>query len=501
MAISKIMGTKPRIAWLLVSVLALGCGGKAAPKQSGPELPAAAREYPALRYVPSRPTYAIAAKTVRAAQRGLADLADSFGLVLDIDRGRLGGELRALFGVDPFSPEELAAVGIDLEGSATVFSEATDPTFVVHLAAPTETAAFLDKQRARAGQTQSVMVDGHEIFSAEVVGAVGVSWTIADDWLWVHFTFGTKRDDTSWFTASKRPGAPAWTTSWDWARAIATSPSVVGFLDPKALLGKLATKVTSARACVQLLEPVERVAVALSASSEGNGGASGKFAFELGASSQVIARAVLPPPDGWVAASERAPLAAQWNLDLPVVATALGPCAKLFDVDLASFTGYGARTARVILRSFDPSGPSGTGALALDLANKRYFASRLDDIPLRSRFEDKKQFGPYAGRHLSIPMVPDVDYVLTDSIALAAIGDGILARLVGTGKPGAAAPIVAVDVLPAGLSTAAWTSLFELADIPGARRIPEALSHWRDIHLGATLEGTRLVVEASGNRR
>ena len=87
------------------------------------EFPAAAREYPALRYVPSRPTYAIAAKTVRAAQRGLADLADSFGLVLDIDRGRLGGELRALFGVDPFSPEELAAVGMRLLAGSWLGSE------------------------------------------------------------------------------------------------------------------------------------------------------------------------------------------------------------------------------------------------------------------------------------------------------------------------------------------------------------------------------------------
>jgi hypothetical protein len=495
------MGTKPRISWLLVSVLALACGGKAAPKASGPELPAAAREYPALRFVPSSPTYAIAARSVRSAQHGLADLADSFGMVLDIDRVRIGSELRAIFGVDPLSPDELASVGVDLDGGVVMFSEATDPTFVVHLAAPAETAAFLDKQRARATQTQSVIVDGHEIFSAEIVGSVGVSWTIADDWLWVHFAFGTKRDDTSWFTASKKPGAPAWTASWDWARAVATSPTVVGFLDPKALLGKLATKVTSARACVQLLEPVERVALALEASGDRGARASGRFAFELGPTSATIANAILPPPDGFAAASERAPLVAQWNLDLPVVARTLGPCAKLFDKDLASLTGYGARTARVILRSFDPSGPSGTGALALDLANKSYFAARLDDIPLRSRFEDKKQFGPYAGRHLSIPLVPDVDYVLTDTVALAAVGDGILERVVGSGKPAARAPILALDVLPAGLSAAAWAALLELVDVPGARRIADALTHWRDIHIGATLEGTRLVVEASGNRR
>ncbi|MEJ7603650.1 MAG: hypothetical protein WKG01_37530 [Kofleriaceae bacterium] len=477
--------------------LVFGCGGSAA-KPTRPDI-AAPGEYPGLRFVPARPTYAFAARSVREAQRGFGDLADTFGLPVDVDRVRLGGELRGMFGVDPLSPEAVAEIGIDLDGGIAVFSAATDPTFVVHLAAPAETTAFLDRRRAQAPKTQSVVIDGSEIFSARIAGSVGISWTVDRDWLWVHFAFGADPEDTSWFTARNQPATPSWTADWAWASGTTASPSVLGFVDVRALLGKLSSRIATARACVSLVEPVSRVAVAVEARSGGRVAA--KLALDVGPSSAALRKAILPAPEGFASVASGAPVSAQWNLDLTYALAALRPCMTAFGHDVAAIESYGIRSARIALRSIEPGALKGTGVVMADLASKRHVAGLLDQIPFRSRFEDKKQFGPFTGRHLSVPMVPDVDYVLTDQVAFAAIGDGLLARAVGSGKPVTGGPILAIDLVPGAMPAASWTYLLELAEVPRAARIVEGLARWRDLHFGATLDGSRLVVEASGNRR
>ena len=494
MAISKNMA---RLSPCLAIVLAVGCGSKTASTPTAPDV-AAARAYPGLRFVPSRPTYAFAARSVRDAQRGFGDLVDTFGLPLEIDRVRLGNELRGVFGVDPLSPEAVAEIGIDLDGGIAVFSAATDPTFVVHLSAPAETSAYLERRRAEAPKTQSVVVAGREIFSARTDGDIGISWTIDRDWLWVHFAFGTDPEDTSWFTGGTQAAA-SWAADWEWARGATAAPSMLAFLDVRALLGNLSAKIAAARACVSLVEPVARAAIAVEASTGGH--AAARLAFDLGPSSATLGKAILPAPEGWASVAAGAPLAAQWNLDLSYALAALRPCMTMFGHDLAAVEGLGIRSARVALHSFDPGALKGTGVVSADLSSKRYVAGLLDQIPFRSRFEDKQQFGPYSGRHLSVPMVPDLDYVLTDTIALAAIGDGLLSRAVGAGRPVPAGPILAIDLVPGAMPAAAWTHLLELVEVPRAARIVEGLGRWRDLHLGATIDGSRLVVEASGNRR
>jgi hypothetical protein len=209
---------------------------------------------------------------------------------------------------------------------------------------------------------------------------------------------------------------------------------------------------------------------------------------------------IVPAPAGWDAVAKTAPLAVQWNLDLEAVRGAIAPCIGLFGVDLARLDTHGVRAGRVILQSFDPEDKSGSGALALDITSKQVFADWLDDIPLRSTLESSRTFGPYAGKRLSVPFGPKLDYVLTDKLVLAGVGDGLLARVVGNG-PGAPGPIFAIDIAPAGMSPQAWEFLLRTAQIPAARRIAEHMQRWAAARVTLRLDGTRIGFEAMGNRR
>jgi len=480
---------------IVAVVLAAACGGGSGTRSQPPAAHPVASTYAATRWIPARPTYAIGARTVRDAQRGLRDVIESFGALVDVGLPEVSGALRAILLVDPLAPDALAAIGVDVEGGIAVFSEDLSPTVVVHLAAPAQFQAFLDQQTAL--RTQTVAVDGVEVVTAVLADDLRLSWAVADDWLWLHVGIpGAPETGTRWFSASRRPGAPTWTADWSWAQG-AGRPAVVGFVDLRGMLAMLGPRVAEAAACVQLLEPVGKIALAVEGDAQQ---LAARLAFELGPAAQTLAHATLPAPEGWAAAAARVPLAVQWNLDLPFVRHATAPCARALGVDLRALDALGLRTARALLRSFDPDDRRGTGAVALDLAHERFFAARLEDIPLRSALENKRQFGPLAGRSLAVPMFLTIDYVLTPSVALAAVGDGLLASIVGQGgaTPG---PVFSLDVQPLGLSREAWQALLELVDAPHARRVVERLLQWREARISLAIDGSRLVLAASGSRR
>src|SRR5262249_27907975 len=164
-----------------------------------------------------------------------------------------------LLGVDALHADPTAAIGVDLQGSWAVFSEDLSPTLVVHLSAPDQMTAFLDHQRERGLVTQSVIVDGTEVFSASLIGGVKISWAIARDWMWVHFSLPGARDDGArWFTASHAPHRAGWTDDWAWARAAAgTAAGLVGFFG-RGTVARVARALPDAMACGQLIEPLGR---------------------------------------------------------------------------------------------------------------------------------------------------------------------------------------------------------------------------------------------------
>lgn len=488
-----------RIALVACVAALAGCPRATPASHSAP--PAVAKGFPATRWVPAQPTYVLASPTVREAQRSLRDVIDSLGVIAGVEAGEISRELGRLLAVDPLSPDALANMGIDVEGGFVVFSEDVSPTFVTHLSAPDATAAFFDRQRERGLVTQSVIVEGTELFTAALPGTpIKVSWAVAGDWLWVHFALPIGNEDaTSWFTSSHRPEGRGWSKDWQWASKAADGlkPSVVGFIDPKDLIATFTRKVPDAIACAKLLDPVSRVALAI----EGDGKhAAGRITIDIGAAAPSVAAAILPQPEGFGAIAAKAPLAVQWNVDLVTVRAWLQPCLATIDADLKFLDGKGVRSARAVLVALDPDQKTGEGAVALDLAHKRFFASKLDDVPARSLMERRRTFGPHKGHSLSVPFVASVDYVLTDTLALAGVGDGLLARVVGSGAT-VKGPLAAIDVAPPALSADAWKMLLSALDFGRVDRIVERLLRWRDGHVALTIEGSSLVLSAGGNRR
>lgn len=474
----------------------LGCGG--GKQAAAPRAAPAAGPYAATRWIPARPSYAVGARTFRDAQRGLRDLVESFGPLVDLDADDISQGLRAVLRVDALSADAVAAIGVDLDGGFAVFSEGINPTVVVRLASAAQFQTFIEQQQQAGLRTQSVVSAGVEVFTAPLPNQVSISWAIADDWLWLHIGLPFAADDAAtWFAASRRPGAPTWTADWQAAQGSA-QPAVVGFADVRRIVGELGPRAPAAAACARLLDPVSKLTLALDGDAKQM---SARFAFDVGPAAASITQATLAVPEGWAAATAQVPIAAAWNLDLAVVRTTVAPCTTALGIDLLRrFEDLGVRGGRAFLRSFDPDERSGSGVASLELAHKRYFAAQLDDIPMRSVLERKRQFGPYAGKALAIPMFMTIDYVLTDAVAFAAVGDGMLASVVGKGGtvPG---PVVALAVHPLGLSREAWIGLFDLLDVPQPDRVADHLLRWREARLAVTVDGARLVVAASGTRR
>jgi hypothetical protein len=331
------------------------------------------------------------------------------------------------------------------------------------------------------------------VFTAPLPGRVRISWAVAEDWLWVHFLLPDMPDDSAtWFTSSRKPTAPTWA-----AELAAVKAPVAGFVDVARFVGDIGRRVPEVGACFQALEvgALGKLVIALAGDPKQ---ASARVTLDVGALAPRIATSVLPIPEGFAAATAQVPIAGQMNVDLAAASTKLAPCVQLMRIDLRDLEQLGIRAGRGYLRSFDADAREGTGAVSLDLTHKTYFAAQLDRIP--GFLHRKRTFGAYAGKSVSIPMFLTVDYVLQDHLALAGVGDGQLLTLIGKGGsvPG---PLFELAVQPHALSVTSWTELFQLLEIDDARRVAERLQSWRQARVNLTIEGSRLVLAATGTRR
>ena len=485
--------------------IALGCGGSHGHGGPGPSGPVAAQEAPgftATRWVPAQPTYAISTHTVRDAQRAIRDFAGAFGIPFGVTEGDVARGLEQTLGVDALSVEALRAIGVDPEGGFALFSDGIDPTLAVHLSAPEALPPFFDKLHARGMVSQSVVVDGTEIFSASIGGGSSISWIVQGDWLLAHLAFpGAHDDGKSWVAASTHRKPATWLDTWHWANAVgerlAKSPSLLGFVDLRALVAA-SMRGADALACVQAFAPIQRVGFAFDGDGHRTGG---RITFDVGAAATGIASAVLPDPPGWMAAANTAPFAAQWNVDLGRVISWLSPCAGALGGkrDLDDLRATGVRSARAFVTSVDIANTTGAGAISVDLSSTKLVSELLDKVPMRSTLERDRTWSGVAGHHLGIPFGPAIDYVLDDHRALVAMGDGVIDAVLAPGAGPVATPLFQLDVTPAGLPRDVWAMLFERLHVN--RHMLEVFRAWHDGHVALTLEGTTLVLEARGNRR
>ncbi|HSD87378.1 MAG TPA: hypothetical protein VLB44_07680, partial [Kofleriaceae bacterium] len=444
------------------------------------------------------PTYLLAAHTFHDAQMAFHDAADIFGMSVGGEVSDLSAALHRTLGVDPLDTDAVAAIGVDLQGAVVVFSEDVDPTFVVHLSDPGAMTAFLDSERSKGMKTTSQVADGIEVFSATVGRDLQLSWAVDHDWLWVHFAT-VSQPFVAWFEHSHKAGAPTWGDAWRWAEKQAKAPGLIGFADLRDVMASVAKREPDLAACAKQFDGVSHAGVAIATDGKQ---IDARLSFDIGGSAPTIGGQLFAPPPGWAAASSGVPVSAQWNLDAQALAAWVSPCLGKNDAnDLhAMLDAYGVRTARGLVQSFDPDEKSGVGAVALDLTSKRFINEQLDQVPMRSRLEKDRTFGVYKGKHLSVPFVATADYVLDDHLFVAAMGDGLLAKL-GTGAPAPASAIASIDVIPSGMSVDVWQWLLEQVDAPSPKRLAQRLQNWQQLHVGARLDGTYLVIEAAGTRR
>ncbi|HEY0484301.1 MAG TPA: hypothetical protein VGD37_42570 [Kofleriaceae bacterium] len=486
----------------LFAVIAAACGGRATP-QAGP---AGALPFAAARWVPARPLFVLTSPTLGDAQRTARDAIELLAVATGHDLRDAMRASAAVFGVDALHPDPLAAIGVDLRGSWAMFGEDLSPTLVVHLAAPAQMTAFLDQQRARGLVTRAVAVDRTEVVSATLLDGVRVSWAIDGDWMWVHVSPpGAPDDGGRWFTASHQPHDAAWTGTWGWARRGATAAAtLVGFLDLHGMLAGAVARLPDALACARLAEPVGKVSFAVEGDEHH---VAARIALDVG-STERLRGMLLPAPSGWAATAAHAALAAQWNLDLAAARPYLAPCVAAAGGSFARVDETSVRAARAVLIGFDPDNFSGAGAIALDVSSPAFLERQLDRIPLRKALERPRTFGRYHGHTIEIPFSVTVEYVLDHQLAIAALGEGVLAQLVAPGPP-QPPPIFAIDVAPPAISAAAWEAVIRgltegRLDGPEgalAHRAAEHLMAWRDAHLSVTAEAGDIVVSLSGSRR
>jgi len=502
----------------ILAVIAIGCGGRASPAAG---VPPAAAAFPAARWVPASPSYLLVSPTVADAQRSLRDAVELVGLVAGFDLRDVVAAASGVLGVDVLHPEPLAAIGVDPGGSWTMFSDELYPTVVVHLTAPDRMVAFLDHQRGRGLVTRSVIVSGTEVFSATLLGAVTVSWAIAGDWMWLHVAPAAAPDDGArWFAASHEPHDAGWVGDWAWAqRAAGAASGLIGLLDVHGAVARVAARLPAAAACARLAEPVGRLGLAMASDDHH---VTARITADVGSTARLLGM-ILPPPSGWDATAATAALAVQWNLDVTAARAWLAPCLAAAGGALAGLDDTGVRAARAMLVGFDPDAVSGSGAIALDLASTAFIERQLDRVPLRRQLERARTFGPYQGFSISIPFSVTVEYVVAHGLALAALGDGLLARIVAPvtqAAPGAARPpaLASLDVAPPAMSARAWAAVLhaiaarEISSLPGAaiersvvdravERAVDRLARWRALHLAVTAEPGEIVLGLSGDRR
>ena len=495
---------------VIIAAIGVGCGGRTGSPVVPP--PAAAGP-PAMRWVPAKPTYLFASQTLGDGQRTLRDAIELAGNLGGFDVRDVAQAVTGLLGVDALSADPTAAIGVDLRGSWAVFSDDVSPTVVVHLAAPEQMVAFLDRQRERGLVTHSVIVDRIEVFSATLIGGVKIGWAIAGDWMWIHLALPFVREEPgAWFAASHTAHPAAWADDWAWARAAAGGAAgLIGYLG-HGTVARVVAALPRAAACARLLEPAGRMGVALEGDEHHF---AARIALEVGSTAALGGMVVAPPP-GWDAATAHAALGVQWNLEAAAaraqLARTAAPCLALAGGLAARLDETGVRTARAAVLGFNADEMSGTGAVALDLASAAFFERQLDRIPLRRAVERSRTFGGHRGHSIAIPFSVTIDYVLEPTLAIAALGDGLLARVVAPGAPHAA-PIAALDLEPPVLSAAAWETLLralveqDLSAASGGvsgraiKRVVEHLLRWREIHLAVTTESTALVLSVSGQRR
>jgi hypothetical protein len=489
---------RPTILFVLAVVAGVGCGPK--PGGGGPiELGA----NPVLRWAPAQVTYAALIRNGDGAIAAMRDVLEALSILDDdLDLAGIDDRLRNFLGVNPIAADDLRSAGVDVGAGALVFSQGFSPTVVFRLSDPAAMQNRIEAQRERAGQGAAIgnqIRDGVEVYTALGDRDLHTHWAIDGEWMWVHFEAVDEREvEGAWFDASRGArGALAADPDFAWARTeaekVQPGAPLIALVKPRLIADKIAALAndSEATACLALVSWPRAVVTA------GSGRvAEGHIVVDT-ADGKALAALAVPVPAGWAARGEPV-VSAEWNVDFRALAEKTATCPDLAEELTQLVDETGVRAGRGYLASFDADAFEGTGAVALDIVHRRMIDAMLDEIPARRFLESRRKYGPIDGVRLDAKIFPAVDYAITKDRALAGMGDGFLARLIGDGgvTPGV---LAAIELRPFALDERTWSETLRQLGARGDTRAAR-LRRWKLGAVSLTLTGDLLHLAARGER-
>jgi hypothetical protein len=495
----------------LTLVTSVACGGKTKGPGGGGSMPAAVKIYEALRWVPADASYVIVGRRAADLSDVLRELAAVVGILDDKDPADYGRALQTELGYDPLDVEQLRGLGIDPERGAAFFGTGLSLTAVAYLADPAKLEAFIDQMRERGISIQSQMSDGVEVFTLHFDSDIQFSWAVVDGWVLSRAEILVEKAPAlGWFEAAHNArGAMGAEPDFEAAVeaavthaakvSIGGAPPVIGVIRP----GKLADVVEQVHgaghpmnACIAT--PLRDMSRILLAAGVGESGSAGSIVIDL-ASADRFATNTVPQREAWAQIESGAPLQLDLGLDIPSFARSLEGCP----MDTRAMDEAGVRTAHVALHQFDDGLPS-RGAFYADLSSDKMLSAAISDIPGIDTFSKRRKVGSAQVVDVSVPFFISLTYHLSTNLAVAAIGDGIVEKLLAPGNPRAGA-LFHLSLRPNDIPVETWDMFLEYVlevKRPEARqRTITRVRTWQTADIDATIDGSRIVITAAGARR
>ena len=492
---------------ILAPALALvACGGAGKPKATSQRPDTALeRAYPVLRWAPADASWVLVAARIDQAALGLREAGE---LAVAIEGGslaKLDSAARAAFGVSPISPEDPAAAGIRLDGSAAIFGQAGFPTAILPVADADRLRRFLDKQRPEHNAAVAAH-RGHQVYSW-ADGDVAASWVVLDGWLVMRAA--PTGAGTAWLDQIlAAPGGGSLGADPDLAeanrrgeQALGAAPSVIALVR----FDRLAREVEDWKgglpglaACARTVaEAAPRLVAAARLGPAGNE-IWAALDFTAAVAGALRDHSGPPAPAGYYTYRAASPLALALAVPIPWLekVRAAAGCPLLDDPirdPVRQMTGMaGPRAIYAAASRIDIDDLDGSGALHMVLTDPDLVNAQLESIPGRSLFERKRTIAGREVKALAFPGAPALLYRQEGRRFTAALGDRAMAAMLGPGT------------LPEHLEIAgAWLepprirNLGSLLAIRFPRRTAQAVATWlqryQRVSAVLQLEGDSLV--------
>jgi hypothetical protein len=444
---------------------ALAASGCATGKSTGPahlgggKESGAAAVFPVTRRIPGNATMFLATARLDHGVQLVRDLLKPLGRAEEqADPAKLDQLFRKEIGFSPISAADLADFGFAVDRDFAVYSTAFLPTFVL----PVADAAKVNERIAKLAQGSRMVVSEHRGLNLSVIreSDVFVGWAISGDYLFVHVG-GTEleKSTTDWLNEildAKATLATQDDLEWAWQRAEGQKEAL-GLARTPALFAAARAfdrPDTHSPECDQMNARIAgafgRVAVS-AALSEGKADARGFLELAPAAASALAAHVALPPDSAYLSIREQAGLSLGAGVDLgwfgPLVKTVRSrDCgivpeliaeSDLDDVEDPLTKELGKRA----LSSYHVALLGGSaGFTGVDVQAVGFFGV-VDEAAVKGLVGqlgggDAETVSGQPATKLSIPgSVQPLEYSFAPGVLHAAMGPGLLAKLLGNTKP------------------------------------------------------------------